>query len=146
METYSHITRFIFVGSSVEDLIPALRSRCIHLRMNAFDMYEYNKEFLSLVKMPHSDLYDESAVGVSCSQALAEIYGQFDNGLVIKGPAVFGEAYRRAGLPTLAWVMSRKTLAPLLALGYRFFAKHRHRISKLIGPTALWLVGGKGAK
>ena len=60
METYSHITRFIFVGSSVEDLIPALRSRCIHLRMNAFDMYEYNKEFLSLVKMPHSDLFDET--------------------------------------------------------------------------------------
>ncbi|MEI6114189.1 MAG: DUF393 domain-containing protein [Burkholderiales bacterium] len=94
----------------------------------------------------NSDLYDERAVGVSCSQALAEMYAQFDNGLVIKGHAVFGEAYRRAGLPTLAWVMSRKTLAPLLALGYRFFAKHRHRISKLIGPTALWLVGGKGAR
>ena len=89
----------------------------------------------------NSDLYDESAVGVSCSQALAEIYGQFDNGLVIKGPAVFGEAYRRAGLPTLAWVMSRKTLAPLLALGYRFFAKHRHRIAKLFGPFARKLVG-----
>lgn len=94
----------------------------------------------------NSDLYDERAVGVSCSQALAEMYGQLDNGLVIKGHAVFGEAYRRAGLPTLAWVMSRKTLAPLLALGYRFFAKHRHRISKLIGPTALWLVGGKDGK
>ena len=94
----------------------------------------------------NSDLYDERSVGVSCSQALAEMYGQFDNGLVIKGHPVFGEAYRRAGLPTLAWVMSRKTLAPLLALGYRFFAKHRHRISKLIGPTALWLVGGKGSK
>ncbi len=94
----------------------------------------------------NSDLYDERAVGVSCSQALAEMYGQFDNGLVIKGHAVFGEAYRRAGLPTLAWVMSRKTLAPLLALGYRLFAKHRHRISKLIGPMALWLVGGRGAK
>jgi replication-associated recombination protein RarA len=60
METYSHITRFIFVGSSVEDLIPALRSRCIHLRMNAFDMYEYNKEFLSLVKMPNQELFDET--------------------------------------------------------------------------------------
>jgi len=94
----------------------------------------------------NSALYDERTVGVSCSQALAEMVGQFANGAVIKGPAVFGEAYRRAGLPTLAWVMSRKTLAPLLALGYGFFAKHRHRISKLIGPTALWLVGGKGAK
>jgi predicted DCC family thiol-disulfide oxidoreductase YuxK len=94
----------------------------------------------------NSALYDERAVGVSCSQALAEMYGQFDNGLDNKGHAVFGEAYRRAGLPRLAWVMSRKTLAPLLALGYRFFAKHRHRISKLLGPTALWLVGGKSSK
>lgn len=94
----------------------------------------------------NSDLYDERAVGVSCAQALAEMVGQFESGLVIKGPGVFGEAYRRAGLPRLAWVMSRKTLAPLLALGYRLFAKHRHRISKLIGPTALWLVGGKGGR
>ncbi len=94
----------------------------------------------------NSDLYDERAVGVSCSQALAEMYGQFANGAVIKGPAVFGEAYRRVGLPRLAWVMSRKTLAPLLVLGYRFFAKRRHRISKLIGPMALWLVGGKGGQ
>ena len=94
----------------------------------------------------NSDLYDERVVGVSCSQALAEMYGQFANGALIKGPAVFSEAYRRAGLPALAWVLSRKTLAPLLALGYRFFAKHRHRISKLIGPMALWLVGGRGAK
>ena len=94
----------------------------------------------------NSDLYDERVVGVSCSQALAEMYGQFANGALIKGPAVFSEAYRRAGLPALAWVLSRKTLAPLLALGYRFFAKHRHRISKLIGPMALWLVGGKGSK
>ncbi len=94
----------------------------------------------------NSELYDERTVGVSCAQALAEMYGQFDNGSVIKGPSVFSEAYRRAELPALAWVLSRKTLAPLLAVGYRFFAKHRHRISKLFGPTALWLVGGNGSR
>ena len=92
----------------------------------------------------NSDLYDERVVGVSCAQALAEMVGQFENGAVIKGHTVFGEAYRRAELPVLAWVMSRKTLAPLMMVGYRFFAKHRHRISKLLGPMALWLVGGKG--
>ena len=32
MESYSHITRFLFVGTSEEDLIPALRSRCIHIK------------------------------------------------------------------------------------------------------------------
>jgi len=60
METYSHITRFIFIGSSTEDLIPAIRSRCIQLSMNTFDMYEYSQQFLSLVKMPSMSLFDES--------------------------------------------------------------------------------------
>ena len=105
-----------------------------------------NKAGLLVFVDINSDFYDERLVGVSCAQALAEMYGQFDNGNLIKGPAVFGEAYRRAGMPALAWVMSRKTLAPLLELGYRFFAKHRHRISKLLGPMALWLVGGKGGR
>jgi len=37
MESYSHITRFLFIGTSEEDLIPALRSRCIHIKMNRID-------------------------------------------------------------------------------------------------------------
>ena len=60
METYSHITRFIFIGSSTEDLIPALRSRCIHLTMNTFDMFEYGQQFLSLVQMPNPAAFDET--------------------------------------------------------------------------------------
>ena len=31
MEAYSHITRFLFIGSSFEDLISAIQSRCIHI-------------------------------------------------------------------------------------------------------------------
>jgi energy-coupling factor transporter ATP-binding protein EcfA2 len=60
METYSHITRFIFIGSSTEDLIPALRSRCIQLTMNTFDMFEYGSQFLTLVKMPNPAQFDET--------------------------------------------------------------------------------------
>jgi len=60
METYSHITRFIFIGSSTEDLIPALRSRCIQLTMNTFDMFEYGSQFLTLVKMPNPASFDET--------------------------------------------------------------------------------------
>jgi hypothetical protein len=60
METYSHITRFIFIGSSTEDLIPALRSRCIHLTMYTFDMFEYGQQFLSLVQMPNPAAFDET--------------------------------------------------------------------------------------
>ena len=55
METYSHITRFLFVGNSTEDLIPALRSRCIHVQMNTFDLYEHGPKFLTLVKMPYQE-------------------------------------------------------------------------------------------
>ena len=54
METYSHITRFIFIGNSTEDLIPALRSRCIHITMNTFDPKEHQEDFMKLVKMPYA--------------------------------------------------------------------------------------------
>jgi energy-coupling factor transporter ATP-binding protein EcfA2 len=59
METYSHITRFIFIGNSTEDLIPALRSRCIHVTMNSFDLFEHHREFLVLVGMPHTEMFSE---------------------------------------------------------------------------------------
>ena len=46
MESYSHITRFLFIGTSEEDLIPALRSRCIHIAMNILDPILYRNQFL----------------------------------------------------------------------------------------------------
>jgi replication factor C subunit 2/4 len=52
METYSHITRFLFIGTSEEDLIPALRSRCIHISMNTVDPFINMKAFLNYVNMP----------------------------------------------------------------------------------------------
>jgi len=59
METYSHITRFIFIGNSMEDLIPALRSRTIHVTMDSLDPYEHQAAFLERVKMPHQELFTE---------------------------------------------------------------------------------------
>jgi hypothetical protein len=52
MESYSHITRFLFIGTSEEDLIPALRSRCIHIAMNSVDTILYKQQFLKSVDMP----------------------------------------------------------------------------------------------
>jgi energy-coupling factor transporter ATP-binding protein EcfA2 len=52
MESYSHITRFLFIGTSEEDLIPALRSRCIHIAMNSVDTNAYQMQFLKNVNMP----------------------------------------------------------------------------------------------
>lgn len=55
MESYSHITRFLFIGTSEEDLIPALRSRCIHIPMNTIDTIFYMNDFIRSVKLPYPD-------------------------------------------------------------------------------------------
>ena len=94
----------------------------------------------------HSAYFDPEKIGVSCDQALAAMYGQFADGTLIQGVSVFPEAYRRAGLPYLAWIFSRKSLQPILQVAYRFFAKNRHAISKLFGPAALGLVKATASK
>jgi predicted DCC family thiol-disulfide oxidoreductase YuxK len=91
----------------------------------------------------NSKAYDPLKVGVSCEEALAAMYGQYADGTLIHGITVFPEAYRRAELPTLAWIFSRKSMQPVLEMGYRFFAKNRHAISRVLGPGALWLVKAK---
>jgi len=88
----------------------------------------------------NSELYRPEEVGVSCEQALAAMYGQYADGTLISGVEVFSAAYQRAGLKGLAWLFSRKSLRPVLNWSYRFFAKNRHAISKIFGPSALWLV------
>lgn len=55
MESYSHITRFLFIGTSEEDLIPALRSRCIHIPMNHIDIIIYKYNFLEYIAMPQPE-------------------------------------------------------------------------------------------
>jgi predicted DCC family thiol-disulfide oxidoreductase YuxK len=92
----------------------------------------------------NSDLYSPELVGVSCTQALASMCAQYDDGELLEGVDVFSEAYRRANLPKLAWLFSRPLLKPFWNAAYRFFAKHRHTISALLGPFALRLVNKKG--
>jgi predicted DCC family thiol-disulfide oxidoreductase YuxK len=84
--------------------------------------------------------YSADTVGVSCQQALDSMYAQYDDGELINGVDVFSAAYERANLPKLAWLFSRPSLRPVLTWGYRFFAKNRHTISSILGPTALRLV------
>ena len=88
----------------------------------------------------NSERFDSAKIGISCDQALAAMYGQYDNGVLIQGVTVFPEAYRRANLPFLAWIFSTESLQGTLQVAYRFFAKNRHAISRLFGPTALRLV------
>lgn len=58
METYSHITRFIFIGSSVEDLIPALQSRCIHIPMQPINFFEHIPAIIRNIEMPYHESFD----------------------------------------------------------------------------------------
>ena len=103
------------------------------------------KHLLDFVDI-NSEAYDPLKVGVSCDEALAAMYGQYADGALINGVTVFPEAYRRADLATLAWIFSRKSLQPILKMGYRFFANNRHAISRVFGPGALWLVKVKDQK
>lgn len=59
MESYSHITRFLFIGTSEEDLIPALKSRCIHIAMNSIDTVLHMRNFVDFVNMKNSDKFTE---------------------------------------------------------------------------------------
>ena len=88
----------------------------------------------------NSSQYDAQQVGVSCEEALASMYGQIEGEAPINGVAVFGEAYRRANLPLMAWIFTRSWMMPILGPSYRFFAKHRHGISGFFGPPLLKLV------
>lgn len=74
------------------------------------------------------------------AEEMADRIGIIRKGELINGVSVFSEAYRRADLPFLVWVFSQKALQPLLQISYGFFARNRHTISKIFGPSALWLV------
>jgi len=87
----------------------------------------------------NSAQYVLQTVGVSCEEALASMYGQIEGEPPINGVPVFGEAYRRANLPLMAWIFSRRWMMPILGPSYRFFAKHRHAISGFFGPPLLRL-------
>ena len=82
--------------------------------------------------------FSSAEVGVSSCQVLLDnMHAKLADGTVLVGAEVFAAAYARAQLPTMAWVFSRPWLMPLWRLMYRFFARHRERISRSIGPGLL---------
>ncbi len=95
--------------------------------------------------------FAEAGHPVSCAAAMAQMHGRLGNGQLLTGVPVFAEAYRRADLFFLAWLFSRAWTRPILDLGYGWFARYRHSISRVIGPPLLrlalrWSSGGKGLK
>ncbi len=83
---------------------------------------------------------DEDKHQISCSMALANIHGRLGDGRLLVGVPVFAEAYRRAGLHALSWLLSRRWSTPMLSIAYRVFARYRRPISARIGPLLLWIV------
>ena len=71
---------------------------------------------------------------VSCAIALATMHGRLADGQMLSGVSVFAEAYQRADLPVLAWLLSRPLLQPLLNFAYRGFARHRVRLARVLDP------------
>ncbi len=76
---------------------------------------------------------------VSCAEAMAKMHGRLGDGQLLTGVSVFAEAYRRADLGFLAWLFSRAWMRPILDVGYGWFARYRHSISRVIGPPLLRL-------
>lgn len=99
-----------------------------------------NRRGLLLFEDVAAPAYAPATDGISCAAALEQIHGRLGSGEILTGPAVFAEAYRRADLPLMAWLFSRPWLTPLLNPAYRFFARHRHAISRTIGPALLQIV------
>lgn len=87
------------------------------------------------------DVHDKDAAGsvIDCDIALKVIHAQLESGQVIKGPTVFAEAYKRSDVRVMKWLFSCSLFQQFYAVFYRFFAKFRHQISKLIGPIMLKL-------
>lgn len=83
--------------------------------------------------------FDESLHQVSCVEAFAKIHGRLASGELLTGVPVFAEAYRRTGLTVLAWLVSRPWVRLFLDPVYLIFARHRHAISRRLGPGLLRL-------
>ena len=74
---------------------------------------------------------------IHCELAMQTIHARLGHDTIITGPQVFFEAYRRTNLTILPFLFSFRLIRILYARFYVVFAKHRHAISKCIGPTLL---------
>lgn len=97
------------------------------------------EKLLAFVDLADPSL-DENEHQISCSLALENIHGRLGDGRLLVGVPVFAEAYRRAGLHALSWLLSRSWSSPMLSIAYRVFARYRRQISRGIGPSLLSIV------
>jgi len=97
-----------------------------------------NRHLLNFVDLQEPS-FDASLHQVSCAEAMAKIHGRLASGELLTGVAVFAEAYRRTGFTVLAWLLSHRWVRLFLDPVYLIFARHRHAISRTLGPGLLRL-------
>jgi hypothetical protein len=56
METHNHITRFIFCSRYLSDLIPPLRSRCLHIELDTISPFILFNHFIKVYKKENIQL------------------------------------------------------------------------------------------
>lgn len=98
------------------------------------------QQLLQFIDLNNPDDVDQA---INCSLAMQTIHAQLGNGAIIKGPAVFEEAYKRSDLKVMKVLFSFKLFQVCYGLFYIVFARFRHTISKLIGPRLLTLAQTK---
>jgi len=84
--------------------------------------------------------FSEQMHGIACELAMKSIKGKLSTGEQLDGIQVFAKAYEMIGMKIYARFLGARALQGLLTWGYLKFAKHRHILSKILGPTALKLV------
>jgi predicted DCC family thiol-disulfide oxidoreductase YuxK len=81
--------------------------------------------------------FDASTYGATLAQMNAEIHGVKPDGGLLRGVEVLRLAYAAVGLGWVIHPTGWPVLRPAFDLGYRLFAKHRMRISAVLGPAIL---------
>jgi len=98
------------------------------------------RQLLKFINLHDENIMDKA---INCQLALEVIHAKLSNGQVITGSRVFEEAYQRADLIIMRRLFSFKSFQLFYGIFYITFARFRHQISKLIGPTMLKLVKRK---
>lgn len=80
---------------------------------------------------------------INCDLAMQTIHARLGENTIIKGPEVFFEAYKRTDLRFINTIFSFALFRFIYAKFYLNFAKYRHQISKVIGPSLLALAKNK---
>ena len=78
--------------------------------------------------------FDASAYGTTPAALDAEIHGICADGRVVVGMQTLRLAYAAVGRGGIAQITGVGPLKPLFDAGYRWFARHRHRISRGAAP------------